>query len=381
MYSYSSVSSDDLGRIYYDITITSTRTEDTGINDPPVKFIQSRTQAVISDCSLYDLTIVRFTMDGCGSDLPMWIPTIMPLAQQQSMTGFTAFDPNKTIYAVTINGSKSGANAGSTAYLEWTSETSGALPSSQKYYYSYTYSHFCDLFNTAVASAFTNVSGQLGGVTTKAPQLVYNGSTNLFSLYCDSNGFGPDRTSQTESFNIVFDANLYQLLRNFENIYTPNNQPETNEIIVRNRLNNTQVVGGTTYYVVTQDFPSTDAIWSPVQSIVFTTSLLPVVPEQVGAPIVIANGMSSDVFSSQANFQTTITDVALPISRSSDYKGFMEYAPNPYRMISMSTAKQEIREFDVSVFWKDKSGTLYPVTLPNGASVSLKLLFKMKGLP
>ena len=381
MYSSSSVSSDGLSRVYYDITMTSARTEDTGISDPPVKFVESRSQAIIDDCSLYDLTIVRFTMDGCGSDLPMWIPTIMPLAQQEAMEGYTTFDPNKTVYAVTINGSKSGTNAGDTAYLEWTSEVSGALAGSPKYYYCYTYSHFCDMFNTAVASAFSNVASQLGGVTTKVPQLVYNGSTNLFSLYCDSNGFGPDRTSNTESFGITFDVNLYQLLRNFDNVYTPNNQPETNQIIVRNRLSNQLVIGGTTYYVVTQDYPSTDAIWSPVQSIVFTTSLLPVIPEQVGAPIVVSDGNNSNTFSSQANFQTTITDVALPLTRSSDYKQFIEYAPNPYRMISLSTSRQEIREFDVSVYWKDKFGILNPVTMPNGASVSLKLLFRLKGLP
>ena len=247
-----------------------------------------------------------FRSDGCGSDLPMWIPSIMPLAQQQAMEGFTEYDPNKTIYAVTIAGSKSGINAGETAYLKWTSEVSEALPGSSKYYYCYTYSHFCDMFNTAISTAFTNVADQLvGGVTTKPPVLSYNGSTNLFSLYCDSNGFGPDRTSTTESFTMSFDANLYQLLRNFDNVYTPNNQPETNQIIVRNRLSNQAVIGGTTYYVVTQDYPSTDAIWSPVQSIVFTTSLLPVIPEQVGAPIIITNALTTNIFSSQANFQTT----------------------------------------------------------------------------
>jgi hypothetical protein len=56
-----------------------------------------------------------------------------------------------------------------------------------------------NMFNTAVASAFTNVPGQIGGNNERpsdGPQLVYHqgglvhcGSTNLFSLYCGSNGF------------------------------------------------------------------------------------------------------------------------------------------------------------------------------------------------
>ena len=62
--------------IYYDISVASIRTEETGINDPQVRFSETRTQPILSDCSKYNMSIIRFTMDGAGSDLPMWIPTI-----------------------------------------------------------------------------------------------------------------------------------------------------------------------------------------------------------------------------------------------------------------------------------------------------------------
>lgn len=385
--SYGGVDDDgEVGFVYYDITVSSNRTEETGITDPQVRFSETRAQPILADCSKYNMSIIRFTMDGAGSDLPLWIPTIMPDAQQKTLPSYTGYDANKTIYAVTLKTSAFSEVASDTVYLEWTSETFGASAGTNrddKYYYCYSYSHFCDMMNAALLLAFNQTKSQItrGTVTTKPPILTYNGSTNLFSFYCDSNGFGSDATSANELWEIRLNANLYQLLRNFDNVYYPNRAPNTNTITVRNRLNNIFVgADGTKYYVETQDYRSTDAIWSPVSSIVFTSSLLPLVPEQLGQPIVFSNDNVSTSQTSQANFQQTITDIALPLDRSSDYKGFVQYAPNPYRMISMSPSKQEVRNIDVMLFWKSKQGRLHPMTLPNGASVSIKFMFRKKSL-
>jgi hypothetical protein len=89
--------------------------------------------------------------------------------------------------------------------------------------------------------------------------------------------------------------------------------------MINDYINNT-ITGddGDKYLVITQDFPSTDTIWSPISSIVFTSSLLPIVAEQLGQPIIFSDGNVSTPSTSQANFQQTITDIALPLIRSSD---------------------------------------------------------------
>ena len=362
MYSKSFVSysntnnSTDPDFIYYDITVGSSRTEETGISDPEFVFSETRSQPLISDSSLYNMSIIRFCMDGCGSDLPMWIPTI-----DKTQTA----DLNKTIYVVSVQV----GNRTASVNLEWTTEINGANPSTFKYYYCYTYSHFCDIFNKAVLTAVNTLDD-----TVKAPRLVYNGATNLFSLYCDMSKWGT-------TWTLFFDANLYQLLRNFNNIYYPTVTPLTNEILITNNINNV-ITGddGVKYIVTTQDYPSTDANWSPISSIVFTTSMIPIIPEQLAVPIVFQNGNTHNVGTAQANYQNTITDISLPLARSSDYKGFVEYAPNPYRMISLAPTKQEIRQIDISIFYKTRLGQLVPITLANGSSISLKLMFRLKSL-
>ena len=164
--------------IYYDITVGSTRTEETGINDPEVRFSETRSQPLINDSSLYNMSIIRFCMDGCGSDLPMWIPTI-----DNTQTA----DLNKTVYIVSVQNGSNGTV--SSQNLEWTTEIHGASPSTFKYYYCYTYQHFCDMFNTAVGLAVSALDK-----TVVAPKLVYNGATNLFSLYCDTTSWGNSNT-------------------------------------------------------------------------------------------------------------------------------------------------------------------------------------------
>ena len=357
-YSQGSANATDPDFIYYDITVGSNRTEETGVTDPAVRFSETRSQPLISDSSLYNMSITRFTMDGCGSDLPLWIPTIVP---NQTT------DLNQTIYIVSV---QNGTGAPCSVNLEWTTEIFGATPSTFKYYYCYTYSHFCDMFNTAVSKAVDVIDK-----TVTPPRLVYNGATNLFSIYCDKTYWG------NGTYRLFFDTNLYQLLRNFNNVYYPTVTPLTNEILIENNINNIYTGDDTLKYIVeTQDFPSTDAIWSPISSIVFTTSMLPIVSEQLAVPIVFSNGNTQNHGTSQANYQNTITDISLALARSSDYKGFVEYAPNPYRMISLAPTKQEIRQIDISVHYKTRLGVLIPMTLPNGASISMKLMFRLKSL-
>ena len=84
--------------IYFNADIINNTSSDTllaGGNvppDPAIRFNETRDTALCSDTSKYDFTIVRFTMDGPGLDLPIFIPTI-ELGQT---------DVNKTTYKMAV---------------------------------------------------------------------------------------------------------------------------------------------------------------------------------------------------------------------------------------------------------------------------------------
>lgn len=139
------------------------------------------------------------------------------------------------------------------------------------------------------------------------------------------------------------------------------------------------------YYRMTQDYKSVDSLWSPVGSIVFTTSLLPVKTENASAPNILGTGNLGDSApTSKSAFEPIITDIALDtaIGGADDYRQFIYYSPSAeYRMSDLSTSKQEIRNIDIQVYWKNRlNSQLYPVNMYNLSSVSLKMLFRKKGL-
>jgi hypothetical protein len=142
------------------------------------------------------------------------------------------------------------------------------------------------------------------------------------------------------------------------------------------------------FYIAQQDYSSTDSLWSPVSSIVFTSTLLPVKSEATGAPVVLGAG---NVGFSQATtpsaFQPIITDIALDTSsgNAEAYRKFIYYAPSAeYRLSDFSSSKQDIRNIDIQVYWKNRlDNQLYPINMFNLSSVSIKVMFKHKdaGLP
>jgi len=263
------------------------------------------------------------------------------------------------------------------------------------------------------------------------PEMLYNEVTFLFSMYLDSNGFGERLLSFTPAspgaatsprMRLFFNTNMYGLFSNFPTIYWnsptistitydglvypafPNPVPVgyVNEMMVSNKFyenvkdyRNPPYAGiipagyvpataQKAYWIMTQDFKSIDSLWSPISSIVFTTSMLPVKTEAVSQPNVLGtSNTGNSAPTSAAAFEPIITDIALDTSNGGahDYRNFIYYAPNAeYRMSSLTTSKQEIRSINISVFWKNRlDNQLYPVNAYNLSTTSLKFMFKKIG--
>jgi hypothetical protein len=267
-------------------------------------------------------------------------------------------------------------------------------------------------FPYATFGDFCNLSGY-------PPQMTYD-STGKFTIYGDSASFGPfplkTFTPSTPSGTTVglaspprtqlfFNSNMFGLFCNYANIYRNTDAyPDgyVTEILFVNKfyknILDTTVVpytnydpqtqgpifSGRMYWLAEQDYTSTDSLWSPIASIVFTSSLLPVKSEATGAPVVLGNGNNG--FSApitQAAFQPIITDIALNTGTSggaADYRQFIYYTPSAeYRLSDFASSKQDIRNVDIQVFWKNRlDNQLYPINMYNLSSVSLKIMFKHK---
>ncbi len=274
------------------------------------------------------------------------------------------------------------------------------------------------------------------------PQIVYDTNTQLFSIYGDSDGFGQRLRPFVPAspgaelpplFRLFFNTNLYGLFANFKNTYyndfripqrtmyylpTKNDFPAfdapegyVNEILFPNKFwtnvsdyrlapySGTPPLGYVPpsgfigaaeqqqkpYWVATQDYKSIDSLWSPIGSIVFCSTLLPVRAEQTGPPVVLGSGNLGDsAATAQSAFQPIVTDIAIDTSAKGahEYRQFIYYAPTAeYRIADMGESKQDIRNIDIQVYWKSRlDAQLYPITLFNQSSVSIKVMFRHKGV-
>lgn len=303
-----------------------------------------------------------------------------------------------------------------------------------------------DTYN-ALYSAYITAGGVAGSFpyatfgafcnTVYPPVMKFMADTSKFEIYLDSAGFGQRLTAFTPvpysagppvvvglpehlQMRLFFNANMFGLYANYDNEYynTPTIAglgavPDgyVNEILATNKafqniedfrlspytgvapLGYTPVaLDGTAitpnminrvYYLAQQDYSSTDSLWSPVSSIVFTSTLLPVKSEATGAPVVLGAGnLGFSQATVQSAFQPIITDISLDTSsgNADAYRKFIYYAPSAeYRLSDFSSSKQDIRNIDIQVFWKNRlDNQLYPINMFNLSSVSIKVMFKHK---
>jgi hypothetical protein len=269
------------------------------------------------------------------------------------------------------------------------------------------------------------------------PVMKYDALTSKFDIYMDSAGFGERLTAFTPvpysagppvvvglsehlQNRLFFNTNMFGLFANYGNIYY--NSPTiaglgavpdgyVNEILATNKafqnvsdfrltpytgvaplgyspvaLDGSAITPNMinrVYYIAQQDYSSTDSLWSPVSSIVFTSTLLPVKAEATGQPVVLGVGnLGFSQATVQSAFQPIITDIALDTvnGNADSYRKFIFYAPNAeYRLSDFTSSKQEIRNIDIQVFWKNRlDNQLYPISMFNLSSVSIKVMFKHK---
>lgn len=424
----------DADYVYYNATISNNQTvTQLDAANPAIRFQETRSVPILRDASKYNFSIVRFTMNGPGKDLPLFIPVIRTGADNPTQ------DVNLTIYSVslmatfnyTIGGNPYTFSCQTTQPLIWTPETLDVtqapvpVPSttqtgqdlSSRYYWCYTYTHWLQILNTAFQACINDIQAQFSAnwlsptgwnlagpalaIGTSAPTMTYNPTSNLFTLYADRYGFGGaartsagavfpgPATGRDESFRLFFNANTFGMFANFNNIYYNYPNGLTNEILIypilyQNILTapSPPAPAAKSYWIMNQDYESTSSLWSPIESIVFTSTMMPLVFEQTGDPVKFGDSIIGPQGNIQSAFTPIITDISLVNESAADYRGYIQYFPSAeYRLASFQRSKTPLANVDIQVFWKNRlDGQLYPVQMYNGSSVSVKFMFRRRGV-
>ena len=362
----------DQNHVYLNLSIINGDTSDQANSNPQkCVFSEVRTTPIVADASEWDASVVRFSANGTGRLLPLFIPLV-----QLEQT-----DPNLTIYSVSV---KSAGGNWIQKYIQFnTSNLQSPLPSppllqqdiSSQYYYVRTYSEWLVMVNTAISTAC--------GLQTPpiAPPVIYRDSSGLFFIvFPDNTWLSPAATSF-----LAFNAPMGGLFANFSWQTQPNPVINGAEYVlspIKNFSPPSWVNSISGAFSFVQDYQSCDDLWSPIDSFVFTTTFLPIASEQGTAPILVGTDNIGQNQGVGNGFSNIITDFIVPqVSGSQDSLGSIIYVPSgEYRMASL-LGHQAIQQVDIALWWKYRlTGQLIPLYMANLASVSIKIMFRKKGL-
>lgn len=123
----------------------------------------------------------------------------------------------------------------------------------------------------------------------------------------------------------------------------------------------------------------TSSLWSPVDTVVVSSSMIPVVPEIMSTPQQLGTSNAAASSSSQPMGVSIITDMAVNRNTATDVTSMLEYIPaGEYRMASL-VGSGRLAGISITLYWKDRlTGDLHPLQLPPGGSTSFKLMFRRK---
>jgi hypothetical protein len=221
-------------------------------------------------------------------------------------------------------------------------------------------------FNSPLYQLFTSFNATFKGVnnsitTTASGQGYYQNPLANTSIPIPS---GTTLAGLNYELTIINSGGTNQIL-------TPNTYPLTNP-------NNFDASGNnvvTNLFIQTFQEFSTIVNWSPIESVVFVSNTLPIVSNQIASPLIFNENQIITGDGNNSKFAQIITDIA---SNEQSYKPNLLYAPTAeYRMISM-TGNRPLTNVDISVFWRNKLGNIFPLNLLSGGSCSLKFLFRKK---
>ena len=126
---------------------------------------------------------------------------------------------------------------------------------------------------------------------------------------------------------------------------------------------------------------SISSVWSPIQSIVFTTNQIPIRTEYSSSIIPFGTGNLGFTNASSGNFYRILIETPVDEIDADYWRGLIKYTPATPKVSALSPSHEALSNLDLRVFWRNRlTNDLVPLTIPNQGSASIRLLFKRRGI-
>lgn len=370
--------------LYYDAVIGNTH--NINEDEPYLKFNEKRSIALLKKPNDYKMSVIRFMCD--THTLPIMQPSIM--AQDDQHKYFpNDINHDRTIYSITIE--KDGVFKHEyinfipqdTTKMKPTSFNADGTPYYLSSYYDiFSYEHFISMCNQTIKSILASSSFNYP-YGEAYPTFVYDSSSKKISFQAPTTEW---TSNESTDYKIYVNTALYRLFNSMpaNHLNDKNVNGMHYQLDTYNHANNIVTVinydtedgsytdsTGKEFYFITQEYSTCD-LWSPVSSIIFTSSTLNVEDTPLSAFHEYIKGR--EIVEGEANRTLNIiSDISMP----SNYLPNIFYSSQNHIWCDIKNEGQ-LTDINVEVFWISKRAEIHPFVLSAGGSASLKLLFERK---
>ena len=378
---------------YFDLSTSNFNSS--SVPPQPFYYTESRNVPFLSCPEDYEMTILRATVG--TSLLPAFIPSIQ--VDQP--------DVNLTIYSVTLSYSTGGVTFDAQSFVEWAPQDVSRLPpaapsqtrsktqdNSTSYYETTSLSFWCYRIYQGLVTAFEELKADVTAVgaalpSNYAPIFAWDSSSNSAYILADTAGYDLSDTSHPQ-IKVYFNPALFALFSSFPALNFGYNVPHGKSfqiIVADNGGANSQEISKPNT-VDERGFPvvwtalgtyqeySTTGSMSPITALVFTSGTLPVYPSQVSTPLIFNNGAQLGFEGGNSAICNLITDI---VSNDGNYSPNLVYLPTAVPRLISLMGNAPLSNFDLSIFYRLKSGEMLPHRLASGEAVTMKIAFIKKG--
>jgi hypothetical protein len=133
------------------------------------------------------------------------------------------------------------------------------------------------------------------------------------------------------------------------------------------------------YFRETQDFISTGTLWSPVASLVLTTTQIPVRFEGNANPVVLGGSNAGGSTGVSGAAQKVLLETPIDAVTADLWRGFIQYKPLVPLFSSLDPSQDGLTNLDLRLGWRSRlTNAVYPLNLYNSGSCSFRLRFVRK---
>lgn len=349
--------------LYYNIDITNNDYE-SGTFSTISEYNAILTDPLLSNPNQYELAIERFNINA------EIIPLLVFKVQDNQP------DADLGIYSLTIeyDGDIQQEYIRYIASYLDVPKAPAPVPSQQfgTYYFVTTIQQLVEMLNITLANAYLNLAAPPVG--SEAPYFIYKEESETIHLVAEKAFYDKNLL---KPIKIYFNQPLFRYLNGFELNLLSSSKPTIDgrdyQFDIYDNANNTLNNINAPASITQDDFyelksEGSTRTWFSIKSIIFSSSLIPVLGETIadsnsrGNTNIVA-GASRRILT---DFKPEVRDVT-----------YLYVPTGPYRKIDL-IGDTAIYNIDLSIEWQDSYGNIYPLYIPPGETNSIKILFSRR---